>query len=121
MFRDLIAQTPLPGPWNGTINLNPPPGSGFQNLTDLDPSRLVQAAIQLILVLAAIIFFFMLVWGGIRWITSGGDKGQTEGAKSQITAAIVGLVIVFATWAIIQLIQIFFDVQILGELRLLPQ
>ena len=103
-----------------TINLNPPTGSGFENLTALSISTLVSAAIQIILIVAAIIFFFILVLGGIKWITSGGDKGQTEAARNQITAALVGLVIVFAAWAIIQLIQTFFHVQILGGLNILP-
>ena len=59
----------------------------------------------MVLVIAAIVFFFILVMGGVRWITSGGDKGKTEAARNQITAALVGLVIVFAAWAIIQLIE----------------
>ena len=103
-----------------TINLNPPPGSGFENLTSISFAALVSAAIQLVLIVAAIIFFFILVLGGIKWITSGGDKGQTEAARNQITAALVGLVIVFAAWAIIQLIEVFFDVNILGGLNVLP-
>ena len=102
------------------INLAPPPGSGFGNLANLSFGDMVSMGIQLVLVLAAIIFFFILVIGGIRWITSGGDKAQTEAARNQITAALVGLVIVFSAWAIIQLIQAFFNVDILGGLNLLP-
>jgi hypothetical protein len=56
----------------------------------------------------------MLVLGGIRYITSGGDKGSTESARSQITAALIGLVIVFSAWAIINLVKLFFDVDILN-------
>ena len=104
---------------NETINLLPPSGSGFENLTAISFAKLISAAIQLVLILAAIIFFFILVTGGIKWITSGGDKGKTEGARSQITAALVGLVIVFAAWAIIQLIEIFFNVDILGGLNVM--
>ena len=57
--------------------------------------------------------FFMLVIGGIRYITSGGDKAQTEAARGQITAALIGLVIVFAAWAIISLVNAFFGINIL--------
>jgi TRAP-type C4-dicarboxylate transport system permease small subunit len=63
-------------------------------------------------VVAAIVFFFILVIGGIRWIASGGDKAQTEAARSQITSALVGLVIVFAAWAIVALINVFFNINI---------
>ena len=102
------------------INLAVPANSGFTNLTTLSFADLITYAIQLILIAAAVLFFFLLVLGGIRWITSGGDKGKTEAARGQITAALVGLVIVFAAWAIVQLVEAFFGVQILGGLNINP-
>lgn len=96
-----------------TINLQPGADSSFNGLAHLTLPDIISAAIRLTLVVAALIFFFMLVIGGIKWILSGGDKAQTEGARSQITAALVGLVIVFAAWAIAQLIHTFFGVDIL--------
>jgi len=59
-----------------------------------------------------------LVIGGIKWIASGGDKAQTESARNQITAALVGLVIVFAAWAILALIKVFFGIDILTTLTI---
>lgn len=102
------------------INLGVPSGSGFENLENLQFSGIISAGIQLVLVISAIVFFFILVMGGVKWITSGGDKGKTEGARNQITAALVGLVIVFAAWAIIQLLETFFDISILNGLQMLP-
>ena len=90
------------------IELNKNIGSGFSNLTNLSIPGIVSGLIRLAMVAAAVIFFFMLVIGGIRWIASGGDKAQTEAARNQITAALVGLVIVFAAWAIVFLINAFF-------------
>jgi hypothetical protein len=90
------------------------PGGQFGNLGQITLASIISAVIVLVLVVAALIFFFMLVMGGIRYITSGGDKGQTESARGQITAALIGLVIVFAAWAIINLINLFFGVNILG-------
>ena len=98
------------------INLSP--GGIAENLQALQFSDIIGAAILLILIIAAVIFFFMLVIGGIRWITSGGDKTQTEAARGQITAALVGLVIIFAAWAIVQLVSIFFGFNILGSLAI---
>ena len=94
------------------INLNP--GTGFESLTTLSFPGIINILIRFLVIIAAVIFFFMLVIGGIRWIASGGDKGQTEAARSQITAALVGLVIVFAAWAIARLIYAFFGVDILN-------
>ena len=93
-------------------DINLQPGGDFVKLGGLTFGGIVSAAIRLILVIAALVFFFILVIGGIRWIASGGDKAQTEAARNQITAALVGLVIVFAAWAIVQLINTFFGINI---------
>ncbi|MBI3397082.1 hypothetical protein HY045_01250 [Candidatus Woesebacteria bacterium] len=93
------------------------PSGQFSNL-DFSVPALVSAFITFALVIAALVFFFMLVIGGIKWILSGGDKTQTESARGQITAALVGLVIVFSAWAIAQLVQTFFGLTILGNIKL---
>lgn len=95
----------------GTVNLKPGVGlaGDVQNVT---LSQVIGGLLSLILVVAAIVFFFILVVGGIRWIMSGGDKAQTEGARNQITAALVGLVIVFSAWAIANLVGTFFGINI---------
>jgi cbb3-type cytochrome oxidase subunit 3 len=93
----------------GVINFRPGTFGAAENLTFTD---LISALIRLVLVFAGIIFFFMLIIGGIQWILSGGDKGKTEAARSHITAALVGLVIIFAAWAIVNLINVFFGVNL---------
>lgn len=92
------------------VNLSP--GGQFANLGGITISGLISALVILILIIAALVFFFMLIWGGIKYITSGGDKTQTEEARGTITAALIGLVIVFAAWAIITLINAFFGIDI---------
>lgn len=85
-------------------------------------SRGLPAAIGLIFVIGSLIFFFMLVWGAITWISSGGDKQALEGARGRITSALVGLVLLFAALAIIKFIESFFGINILtldiGPLRI---
>ena len=78
-----------------TINLQKDLGK-FDQLGKLEVPTLVSGFIRMSMIVAAIVFFFMLVVGGIKWIMSGGDKASTEGARNQITAALVGLVIVFS-------------------------
>jgi hypothetical protein len=92
--------------------LNLSPTGDFSKLGGLTIPGIVSGFIRLALVVAAIVFFFILVIGGIRWIASGGDKAQTEAARGQITNALIGLVIVFAAWAILALIRTFFGVDI---------
>jgi hypothetical protein len=94
---------------NSTINLQP----GFWlSLESLTIPILVSAFVKLVLIVAALVFFFLLIVGGIQWMTSGGDKTATEAARGRITAALIGLVIVFAAWAIGSLINYFFNVNI---------
>ena len=108
---------------NNQIQLIPGGGgssSSFSNLSGITAGGIISGAISLVLIFAALIFFFMLVIGGIKWILSGGDKGQTEAARNQITAALVGLVIVFAAWAIAQLIGGLFGITIFNQQLTLP-
>jgi len=94
------------------INLKPQ-GPEFGRLGEITIPAIVSALIKFTLVIAAFVAFIFLIVGGIKWITSGGDKEQTAKAQSTITAALIGLVIVFAAWAIIRLIEVFFGVSIL--------
>lgn len=82
------------------------------NVSNLTITGLISGLVRLLVIAAAVVFFFMLVIGGIKWIMSGGDKGKTEEARNQITAALVGLVVVFSAWAIAQLIKTLFGVDI---------
>ena len=94
------------------INITPP--NGFANLNGVTIGGIVGFLVGAVLIIAGLLFFFMLVLGGIKWIMSGGDKGKTEEARNQITAALIGLIIVFAAWAIIILIQQIFGVNLLN-------
>ena len=86
-----------------TINI-PQPG----NLKIGDFGKLISATIGAVLIISALAAFIYLIWGGIQWITSGGDKSATEAARNRIQAAILGLFIVFAAWAIMLVIGNFF-------------
>lgn len=73
----------------------------------------VPAAISLGFVVGTIVFLFMLIMGAIQWMSSGGDKQALEGAKGKVTNALIGIVILFSLFAIIQLIDTFFGIKIM--------
>lgn len=75
---------------------------------------IVRAIIQFILVVAFVLAFIMLLIGGIRWITAGGDEKAVAGARNMITAALIGLVIVLVAFALIKLVETFFGVSIIS-------
>lgn len=66
-----------------------------------------------ILAIAAILVFIYLIWGGIDWISAGGDKGKTEKARDKITQAVIGLVVLVSAVAIFTLLQNFLGIEIL--------
>jgi len=93
-------------------NIKIEPGQGFSSLAGLSMGGIVSGLINLVMIVVALVFFFMLVLGGLRWVTSQGDKSNVENARNQITNALIGLAIVFAAWAIMKLIETLFGVSI---------
>lgn len=67
--------------------------------------EMITSILTIVLTLATIMVLFYLIWGGIDWLTSGGDKGKTESARNKITAALIGLIIIISSWAILIFVQ----------------
>ena len=76
------------------------PPTGF--FTDI--GELINGVLNFVMVIAALLVFMYLIWGGIEWITSGGDKGKTESARNKITSAVVGLIVLAASYAILLIV-----------------
>ena len=87
-----------------------PPGSQFSALCNLnfEQGNLIGNLIQLVFIVAVLVALFFLLYGGIRWIAAGGDKTQIEGAREAITGALIGLVIVFLAYFIVNIVIRFF-------------
>jgi hypothetical protein len=100
----------------GGANVNPCPQSGqFTKLCNLNANNIgaiIGAAVEFILIIAVIIALFFLILGGIRWITSGGDKAKVESARGTIIAAIIGLVIAFLAFFVLSLALSFFGLSL---------
>ena|SRR3989337_3583649 len=75
-------------------------------------SGVIGAIITLILVLGVAIALFYLLWGAVRWINSGGDKAEVEGARGHIIGAIIGLIVLLITLLLIAVILGFFGINI---------
>lgn len=81
----------------------------------LQLGTVISGLVGLAMIIAALLAFIYLVWGGIEWIGSGGDKAGLEAARNRITNAFVGLFIVAAAWAITKLIETFFGITIISK------
>lgn len=58
--------------------------------------------IQPILGLVGLIFFLMMLYAGILWMTAGGNSDQVKKAKQIFINSIIGIVIITAAYAITQ-------------------
>ncbi len=65
---------------------------------------LISSVLSIVMVIALILVLIYLIWGGIGWITAGGDKGKTEEARNKITAAVIGIIILAAAWALVNFV-----------------
>lgn len=84
------------------IDLNPPTGAIGPN--EIKIEKIPQFIITLLFVVGIVIAVAFLIYGGIKWILSGGDKQAVESARGHIIAAIVGLLIVVAAFFILNVI-----------------
>lgn len=66
---------------------------------------IVQVILNLVVRFAGIALFIMLVIGGFKYLTSGGNPEETGKAAKTITTAILGMILLLGAWLIILLIQ----------------
>lgn len=100
---------------DNSISLGAP--DGFTQLSGMTIGKLITTGISYLLIIASVVFFFIFVFGGIKWITSGGDEKKVAAARSSITNALIGLAVVFSAWAIMKLIDSIFNTSISGSLN----
>ncbi|MBI2594219.1 hypothetical protein HYW39_00815, partial [Candidatus Curtissbacteria bacterium] len=65
---------------------------------------LSQKVLPLVFGLAGIIFFFYLLFGGIKFLTASGDPKAVDSAKRSLTTAFIGLLIIFLSFWIMVVI-----------------
>lgn len=58
-----------------------------------------------LLIFAGVVTLFLIIFGGFKFMTSGGDPKAVEDARKTIVWAIVGLVVVLSSFAIVAFIS----------------
>lgn len=76
--------------------------NGVATLDCIGP--LFQNIIGAALNLAGVVALFFIIFSGFKYITSGGDPKQLEGARQTLTYAIIGLLIILFSFFIINVI-----------------
>ncbi len=89
-------------------NLQKPPEEAPATL-----GHILSTAITLALIGASVVFLFIIITGGISYMTAGGDKEKKVAASTRLTNGAIGLAIVFCLFAIAQLFSSLFGVNLL--------
>ena len=90
------------------------PTGDLNRIGKLTLPNMLSTLFSVLLVVVGIVFLFMLIMGGLKWMMSEGDDKKLTAARNQVTNALVGLVIVFAAWALVALINSIFGVNLLN-------
>lgn len=77
----------------------PDPAAAGSNVNDI-----VATVINIFSWVVGVVSVIMIIYGGFKYITSGGDAGGVTAAKNTILYAIVGLVIVALAQVIVQFV-----------------
>lgn len=73
---------------------------GTLQLGDKDPREIAANVIKIILGFLGIVAVIIILLGGFKWMTAGGNEDKVGEAKKLIVAGIIGLVIIIASFAI---------------------
>ncbi|MFW6110143.1 MAG: hypothetical protein ACOC6Q_01835 [Patescibacteria group bacterium] len=82
-----------------------------------DLGALLASGIQIAMLVAGIIVLFIIILGGIQYVTSGGDKEAAAAARDKITAALVGLLIIVSAYAIAAILEKVLGIRIISGIN----
>lgn len=92
-----------PCPTGGPGGVN----NGFDRLCSITGpgfGKFVSNAVVALMVLASLVALGFLIYGGVKWIMSEGDKTAVENARNTIIGAVIGLIVVFTSYLILSII-----------------
>lgn len=78
-------------------------------------SSLINNILPNVYIAGGVVIFFMIVFGGFTIIAGAGNPDKIKDGTKTITSAIIGLLVLFASYWIIQIIQVITGVAILSN------
>ncbi|GEM_PF-505582 len=99
-----LAQTATPpnGPTHTSTaeGLNKAAGEAGFTLAQTSVLLIISNVVNAVLAASGILFMCLLVYGGVVYLTAGGDETKVKSAKGSISSAVIGLVIVLTSYAL---------------------
>ncbi len=79
----------------------------------------ISTIVNTITVMAGLAFILYFAIGGLKWITSSGDKTRAEEAKNDLTQSAIGLIVVAVSYFIVGIVGGVVGINILNPCKLL--
>lgn len=100
LFIPALAGAQTPDPAVGGFGLN---DAGFKKIgigQTRDIKDTIAQIINIILGFLGVIAVVIVLAGGFKWMTAGGNEDKVGEARKMIVQGVIGLVIIFAAWGI---------------------
>ena len=81
-------------------------------------NKVIQTVVSVALLVAVVYFMWFMFMAGYHWIDSQGDPKKYEQAKNELTYGVIGLAVIFCTFAVLRFIGIVFGITGLSTLTL---
>ncbi len=72
-----------------------------ETFTDINIPSFIARVVRILIGFAGALFFAMLVWGGVRWMTAGGDADAVKKAQTTTMNAIIGVIIIALAYTVV--------------------
>lgn len=83
---------------------------------DAAPGNIINLFLALLVTVGIVAALIFVIYGGVLWITSQGDKGKIDRARRTITYAIVGLIVIILSFTIVRIVGYLLGASALGDL-----
>ena len=77
----------------------------FESSGSLNGTQVINDVTSLLFTIAAVSCLVFLIWGGIDFIISGGDKSKADSARQRMMYAIIGMIVVASSFAVWKLVM----------------
>jgi hypothetical protein len=81
--------------------------------------KLISNALAAITIVGGLMFVLYFLLGALNWTTSGGDKAKIDKAKSMMTNAAIGLIIILLSYSIAYIVGAVLGIKILEPMEML--
>lgn len=84
-----------------------PPEAGLAEI-----EKVFSSVVSVVVGLGFVATLVLLVWAGIKYITSGGEPKAIQQAHLTVTWALLGILFLAIAWIILQLVQAFTGIEV---------